>query len=109
MYRRGPGLLGTMAGTAVIAGTATTVSGGIMRHQANKAEEQQLEMQQQMQQQQPQVQQMQQMQTTQATAAVTGGLSEDSITKLQQLAQLHQQGILTDDEFNAQKAQILGS
>jgi len=109
MYRRGPGLLGTMARTAVIAGTATTVSGGIMRHQANKAEEQQLEMQQQMQQQQPQVQQMQQMQTTQATAAVTGGLSEDSITKLQQLAQLHQQGILTDEEFNAQKAQILGS
>ncbi|MFM8594611.1 MAG: SHOCT domain-containing protein [Chloroflexota bacterium] len=109
MYRRGPGLLGTMARTAVIAGTATTVSGGIMRHQANKAEEQQLEMQQQMQQQQPQVQQMQQMQTSQATSAVTGGLSEDSISKLQQLATLHSQGILTDAEFAAQKAAILGS
>ena len=31
-----PGLVGTMARTAVVAGTATAVSGGMMRHQQNK-------------------------------------------------------------------------
>lgn len=108
MYRRGPGLVGTMARTAVIAGTATAVSGGMMRRQENRAMEQQEAAQQQMQAQQPQAQ-MQQMQAQQATANVTGGISEDSINKLQQLATLHSQGILTDAEFTAQKAAILGS
>jgi hypothetical protein len=37
-----------------------------------------------------------------------GGLSEDAIAKLQQLGQLHEQGVLTDEEFATQKAQVLG-
>src|SRR3954453_16959090 len=35
-----PGLVGTMARTAVVAGTATAVSGGMMRHANNKANQQ---------------------------------------------------------------------
>ncbi len=39
-FRRGPGLLGTMARTAVVAGTATAVVGGVQRRQQRRAEEQ---------------------------------------------------------------------
>jgi len=35
-------------------------------------------------------------------------MSESQITQLQQLGQLHEQGVLTDEEFAAQKAKILG-
>jgi hypothetical protein len=37
----------------------------------------------------------------------SGGMSEDSIEKLKQLADLHQQGVLTDAEFEVQKQKIL--
>lgn len=42
-----------------------------------------------------------------APAPTSGGMSEDAIAKLKQLAELHEQGILTDDEFSAQKQKIL--
>lgn len=42
-----------------------------------------------------------------APAPASGGMSEDSIAKLQQLADLHSQGILTDAEFEVQKQKIL--
>ena len=38
-----------------------------------------------------------------------GGMSPDTIQQLQQLGQLHEQGVLTDEEFAAQKAKILGT
>jgi hypothetical protein len=38
-----------------------------------------------------------------------GGLSPDAIERLKEIAQLHEQGILTDQEFNQQKASLLGS
>jgi hypothetical protein len=38
-----------------------------------------------------------------------GGLAPDAIERLQQLGQLHEQGVLTDDEFAQQKARLLGS
>jgi hypothetical protein len=38
-----------------------------------------------------------------------GGMSQAAIDELKQLAQLHEQGVLTDEEFAAQKAKILGS
>jgi hypothetical protein len=41
-------------------------------------------------------------------APAASGISEDSIAKLKELAQLHDQGILTDAEFEAQKKEILG-
>ncbi len=41
-------------------------------------------------------------------APPAGGMSQDKINELQQLGQLHEQGVLTDEEFAAQKAKILG-
>lgn len=40
-------------------------------------------------------------------APAGGGMSEDSMAKLKQLAELHEQGILTDAEFEVQKQKIL--
>ena len=42
-----------------------------------------------------------------APAPASGGMSEDSMAKLKQLADLHEQGILTDAEFEVQKQKIL--
>jgi Short C-terminal domain len=42
-------------------------------------------------------------------APVSSGPSQEGLDKLKELAQLHDQGILTDEEFFAQKAKILGS
>jgi hypothetical protein len=44
-----------------------------------------------------------------AAAPASAGPSQEGLEKLKQLAQLHDQGILTDEEFFAQKAKILGS
>ena len=44
-----------------------------------------------------------------AATAPAGGLSAESIARLQQLGDLLKQGILTDEEFAAQKAKVLGS
>jgi hypothetical protein len=43
-----------------------------------------------------------------APAPAAGGVSDDAIGKLKELAQLHEQGILTDEEFAAQKQKLLG-
>ncbi|MGZ6640897.1 MAG: SHOCT domain-containing protein [Solirubrobacteraceae bacterium] len=40
--------------------------------------------------------------------APAGGMSQDAINQLQQLGQLHEQGVLTDEEFAQQKAKLLG-
>ena len=42
-------------------------------------------------------------------APPAGGMTSDSISQLKQLGELHQQGILTDDEFAREKARILGA
>ena len=41
-------------------------------------------------------------------ASAEGGMSSDQMEQLKQLAQLHEQGILTDEEFAEQKAKVLG-
>ncbi len=98
-----PGLLRGVARTAVIAGTATAVSNGVSRRQygrwERKAEEQQ-------QQQQPQ--QYAQPAPAPAPAAPAAPSMDDKIEQLKQLGALHEQGILTDEEFAAQKAKLLG-
>jgi len=50
----------------------------------------------------------QQQAMAQAPAQPAGGMSQAAIDQLSQLAQLHEQGVLTDEEFAAQKAKILG-
>ena len=94
------GLVRMAARTAVVAGTATAVSGRVARRQnARWAEEDQAAYDQQMQQ---QAYQQQAYQAQQAPPA------DDKTAELQNLAQLHSQGVLTDEEFAAAKAKLLG-
>lgn len=103
-----PGLLRGVARTAVIAGTATAVSGRVQRRQAEKyasrdaniyAEREAAYEQ--------QVAPMQQAPAPAQAAPAASG--EDSvIDQLEKLGQLHSSGVLTDDEFAAEKAKLLG-
>src|SRR5262245_19329578 len=104
MLRRGPGLVRTAARTAAIAGTATAVSGRVAHRQQQKwasQEEQQYAEQQQYAAPPPPPAQYA------APPPPDAGGGTD-MEELQQLAQLHAQGVLTDEEFAAKKAQILG-
>ena len=50
---------------------------------------------------------MDELETQQASAPPAGGISDNSIEQLQKLGQLHDQGVLTDAEFEVQKQKIL--
>jgi Short C-terminal domain len=103
--RRGPGLVRMAAGTAVIAGTA----GAVRHHQeqkyANQAAEQQAEQQAIYDQGYAAAQQPVAAAPPPAPAPSPGG---DLTSELQKLASLKQAGILTDEEFAAAKAKLLG-
>jgi hypothetical protein len=111
MRRRGPGIVGTVARTAVIAGTATAVSNRVSDRHYNKAAEQQ---QAQMADQaalsnQQDIEQMQaQMQAMQAQQLQGAASPPDLTAKLQQLADLKAAGVLSDAEFASAKAKLLG-
>jgi len=100
MGRRG--LVGTVATTAVVAGTATAVSGHMRGKQAEKAQEA------------ADAQAQQQAAAAAAAAppppppapAAAGG--DDLVSKLNELGQLKAQGILSEAEFEAAKAKLLG-
>jgi hypothetical protein len=84
----------TVGRTAVIAGTASAVSGRVNRRQQEKFAEQEAQAQ----------------QAAAPPPAATAPAAPDSdelIAKLKELATLKDQGILSEDEFNAQKAKIL--
>lgn len=107
-----PGLLRGVARTAVVAGTATAVSGRVQRRQAEKfasrdaqiyASREQAYQQQAYQ--QPAYQQPAPVAPPPAAPVAAGG--DPVIEKLKELGELHTQGILTDEEFAAQKARIL--
>jgi hypothetical protein len=110
------GLLGGIARTAVIAGTATAVSNRVSRRQGNRwaakeqqqYEAQQYEAQQRAPQYPPQQYQPQQYQAPPPAAAPVSGM-DAKIAQLKQLGELKQSGILTDAEFEAQKARILAT
>ena len=90
------GLVRMAARTAVVAGTATAVSGRVARRQnARWAEDDQAAYDQQTAQQQ-------------ANQAQQAPPADDKTAELQNLAQLHSQGVLTDEEFAAAKAKLLG-
>ena len=93
MMRRRP-VLRTVGRTAVIAGTATAVAGGVSRHQQNKYAQQDAAAQAE----QP---------APVDVAAPAAPDSDELINKLKELANLKDQGILTEQEFNDQKAKIL--
>ena len=91
-----------MARTAVVAGTATAVSNRVSRRQAERWAAQEQYPQQGYPQQQAYPQE--------AYAAPPAEDDRDrQIAQLKELADLKQQGILTEEEFAAQKAQILGA
>ncbi|MFI1239818.1 SHOCT domain-containing protein [Nocardia salmonicida] len=92
-----PGLLGTVARTAVVAGTATATSNAINRRGARRAAEQQGYAEQQA---PPPPQQ-----APPPPAAASAG--QDTVAQLGQLAELHSSGALSDAEFAAAKAKLL--
>ena len=85
-----PGLLRGVARTAVVAGTASAVSGRVQHRQQQKWADQDAQQQQN----QAPEQQM--------------SPQDDTISQIQQLSQLVNQGILTQEEFEAKKKQLLG-
>jgi hypothetical protein len=87
------GLLRMAARTAVVAGTATAVSGRVARRQAARYDTQQP---------------LQYAPEPQQYAPAPAEAEDDATTQLQNLAALHTQGVLTDEEFAAAKAKILG-
>ena len=101
------GLLRAVARTAVVAGTATAVSNNVSRRQTGRwaAQEQQ----------QSAVQQQQQRAAYQQPAAdfaqqpAESDTMDNKLAQLAQLGTLRSQGVLTDAEFEAQKAKILES
>jgi hypothetical protein len=114
-----PGLVGTMARTAVVAGTATAVSGGMIRHQNRKdqaaADEQYAAQanEAEMAAMQAQLAQLQAQQAPPpppppAAAPAAAPAGDDMMGQLTKLADLHTAGILDDAEFAAAKAKLLG-
>lgn len=99
-----PGLLRGVARTAVVAGTASAVNGRVQRRQAEKFAERDAGI----------AAQRQQAYAEQQYAAApvappppAAAAPADTVQQLKDLAELRSQGILTDEEFAAQKAKIL--
>src|SRR5262245_6769074 len=104
------GLIGGMARTAVVAGTATAVSNRVSRRQAGRwaaQDEQQYQQQAYEQQQYQQQQYQQQQQYAPPPAPAAGDSTDDLIEQLDKLGKLRESGVLTDAEFEAQKAKLL--
>jgi len=91
-----PGLLRGMARTAVVAGTATAVSGRVARRQNQRWAQQDAPP--------PQPEQY----AAPPPAAPAAAPAEDRVQQLKDLADLKAQGVLTDEEFAQQKAKLLG-
>lgn len=106
-----PGLIGLAARTAVVAGTASAVSGASMRHQQQRAEGQYEQQQYEAAQQQAQIDAAAQNAAAQyapaAPAAPAAGGTDDMIAKIQQLASLRDSGVLSEAEFAAAKQKLL--
>lgn len=85
-----PRLLRGMARTAVIAGTATHVSNNVSRRQARRWNQQA------------------EAQPTEQPVPASQAMEDPTVTQLKELAQLKEQGILTQEEFDAKKKQLLG-
>jgi hypothetical protein len=98
-----------MARTAVIAGTATAVSGSVHKKQAQGAAQQQqtAAAQQQAMVDQAAAQAAAQVQAQQAAPGPATSSTDDKIAKIKELGQLKDAGLLTDDEFAAEKAKVL--
>jgi hypothetical protein len=83
-----------VARTAVIAGTATTVSNRVSRRQGQRWAQQE---------------EQQQAQAPAPVAAAPAAGGQSTIDQLKELGELKAQGILTEEEFTAQKAKLLNA
>ena len=92
-----PGLLRGMARTAVVAGTATAVSGRVARRQNQRWAQQDAP-----------PPQPEQYAAPPPAAPAAAAPAEDRVQQLKDLAALKEQGVLTDQEFATEKARILG-
>ena len=103
--RRGrPGLLGTVARTAVITGTATAVHGamtGSKQQQAAAAQQQAAD--------QAAAEARAQQAAAAAAAVADPGADQDVLAKIRELGELKQQGLLTDEEFAALKTKLIAT
>lgn len=112
--RRGrPGLLGTVARTAVVAGTATATANAVSRHGQKKAAEKEAYAEQQAAEQAPPPQEaapqpVYQAPPPPAPAPAAAPASDDLVGRIQQLAGMRDSGLLTEDEFAAAKSKLLG-
>jgi len=107
-----------MARTAVVAGTATAVVGGVQGRQANKQAAQQdqaaanqaaYDSQTQLDDMQAQMDQLEAQQAPAPQPAdVPASAADDTIAQLQRLGDMKTAGLLTDSEFAAAKAKLLG-
>jgi len=104
--RRGGGVVRTVGRTAAIAGTASAVSGRVQRRQNQRwsADQQQVAAQQQA----AYNQGVADAAPPPPPAAAPASGEDDRIAQLERLAGLREKGILTDEEFAAEKAKILG-
>ena len=91
------GLIGGMARTAVVAGTATAVSNRVSRRQAGRWAAQE----------EPQAYQEQAYAPPPQQAAPPADSGDDMMAQLEKLGELRAKGILTEEEFAAQKAKLL--
>lgn len=116
MIGRGPGLIGMAARTAVVAGTATAVSGSVHNRQAQKQQasaQQQADAQQQAAAQQQALvdqqvaAQLAAQQAAAPAAAPAANAGDDLVAQLSKLADLKAAGVLSDAEFAEAKAKLL--
>ena len=103
-----PGLLGLAARTAVVAGTATAVSGGMMRHQQRKSQAEYEQEQYESAQQQAAIDSAAADAVASAPRPPTPAGGTDLVAELQKLAALRDSGALTAQEFESAKARLLG-
>lgn len=96
-----PRLIRGVARTAAIAGTATAVSNRVSRRQANRWSQQS----------EAQAYEQQQAQAAQPPPPPqpSAPSEEDKLAQLRELGELKASGVLTEEEFESQKAKILGS
>ena len=99
-----PGLLRGIARTAVVAGTATAVSGRVARRQASRFADRDAQIYAE----REQAYEQQVYQEPAAPPPPAAASTDDVLAQLEQLGTLKEQGVLTEEEFAAQKARILG-
>ena len=102
LIRQGPGLVRGVARTAVVAGTATAVSGRVARRQQSKYAQQDAETAAQR---EVYAEQAYAEQTAPAAAAPAAG---DYTAELEKLAKLRDEGVISAEDFEAKKKQLLG-